>query len=204
MSLADCFLYHTSPEVLDEGNELYCASCKEHRAVTKVSRLHRKHLPRVLVLILKRFERRQVRSRGRMGFGNGFEAFFGTSAAGPPVNGVSMCTEKIDDLIDFPLDGLDLSAYCHRSDDDGDGDGDGDEGAERSRGCLYDLFAVCNHYGRAGFGHYTAFCREWLPDDTLSERWNCFDDDQVFPVSPAEVKSRSAYILYYRRRESSS
>ena len=25
---------------------------------------------------------------------------------------------------------------------------------------LYDLFAVCNHYGRAGFGHYTAMTRD--------------------------------------------
>ena len=27
---------------------------------------------------------------------------------------------------------------------------------------VYDLFAVCNHYGRMGYGHYTAFGRDWV------------------------------------------
>jgi hypothetical protein len=27
---------------------------------------------------------------------------------------------------------------------------------------LYDLFAVCNHFGRMGFGHYTAYARDWM------------------------------------------
>jgi hypothetical protein len=33
---------------------------------------------------------------------------------------------------------------------------------------VYDLFAVCNHYGRMGYGHYTAFGRDWVLSLLLS------------------------------------
>ena len=31
---------------------------------------------------------------------------------------------------------------------------------------MYDLFAVCNHIGRSGYGHYTAMARDWRYPDT--------------------------------------
>ena len=39
--------------------------------------------------------------------------------------------------------------------------GGGDSKENRAR-TLYDLFAVCNHFGRMGFGHYTAYARDWM------------------------------------------
>jgi ubiquitin carboxyl-terminal hydrolase 4/11/15 len=49
--------------------------------------------------------------------------------------------DKIDELIDFPVKGLDLS---------------GKVGYPEGKDLTYDLFAVDNHYGGLGGGHYTA------------------------------------------------
>ena len=85
---------------------------------------------------------------------------------------------------------------------------------------LYDLFAVCNHYGRMGCGHYTAMARDWdftakephtrthtqserekeTERDELCSQWFLFDDHKVRPISEDEVCTESAYILFYRRR----
>jgi hypothetical protein len=51
-------------------------------------------------------------------------------------------TDKIDKLIDFPLDGLDLSPYY-----------------SGTGSAIYDCYGVSNHYGSLSFGHYTAYCK---------------------------------------------
>ncbi len=61
---------------------------------------------------------------------------------------------------------------------------------------IYDLYAVDNHFGGLGGGHYTAFAKS--PADG---KWYEFDDSSVRPVAnPETVKSSSAYLLFYRRR----
>ena len=143
-------------------------------------------------------------------------------------------------------------------------------------GTIYDLFAVTNHYGRLGFGHYTSFARDWAgmyatssgdvstecetdrdeDDDRSSSKnnknsnssssssssnsrlcsggksdgdnsgnggavkdnntnrseqkdrpvgggqdiWYSYDDDDVARVQTKDVKTRAAYILFYRKR----
>ena len=63
----------------------------------------------------------------------------------------------------------------------------------------YDLFAVVNHYGRMGFGHYTAFATSW--DETgISNEWNVYDDSNVTAIDSTDIPSPAAYILFYRRR----
>lgn len=59
---------------------------------------------------------------------------------------------------------------------------------------MYDMFAVSNHFGGLGGGHYTAFCR--MDDGS----WQCFDDSHVSPVDESTVQSKSAYVLFFRRR----
>jgi ubiquitin carboxyl-terminal hydrolase 4/11/15 len=59
--------------------------------------------------------------------------------------------DKIDSLVDFPVEGLDLS---------------GKVGFPEGKDLTYDLFAVDNHYGGLGGGHYTAtaqnfFDKQW-------------------------------------------
>ncbi|RYG65782.1 hypothetical protein EON64_11200, partial [archaeon] len=87
--------------------------------------------------------------------------------------------------------------------------------------CVYDLFAVCNHYGQMGFGHYTAMCRDRYspnllnnavnmpldpaqlpipPPSGLHSQWWHFDDENVARIGPGDVRTSHAYILFYQRR----
>lgn len=43
---------------------------------------------------------------------------------------------------------------------------------------LYDLFAISNHFGSTGGGHYTAFCM-----NPISGEWYDFDDSSVTKLS---------------------
>ncbi len=89
---------------------------------------------------------------------------------------------KITSFIDFPLAGLDLTDMVSNY----------QEGQEP----VYDCYAVSNHYGNLGGGHYTAYI---LGDDGT---WCHYDDTRVTSnVSPTEVVSEAAYVLYYRRRD---
>jgi ubiquitin carboxyl-terminal hydrolase 4/11/15 len=59
--------------------------------------------------------------------------------------------DKIDDKVDFPVEGLDLT---------------GKVGFPEDKSLVYDLFAVDNHFGGLGGGHYTAtaqnfFDKQW-------------------------------------------
>ncbi|KAG4997667.1 hypothetical protein JHK85_029106 [Glycine max] len=62
---------------------------------------------------------------------------------------------------------------------------------------VYNLYAISNHYGGLGGGHYTAYCK--LIDDN---KWCHFDDSHVSPVTEAEIKSSAAYVLFYQRNRS--
>jgi hypothetical protein len=89
--------------------------------------------------------------------------------------------EKIDVLVDFPLR-LDLSTrVAHWAD------------CEKP---IYDCFAVSNHYGGLGGGHYSALARG---QDGV---WCYYDDGRVtVNVDQKEVVSAAAYVLYYRRSD---
>lgn len=90
-------------------------------------------------------------------------------------------SDKIDAVVDFPIEGLDISPYVS-SPHDGD--------------VLYDLIAVDNHYGGLGGGHYTASAKNFRDD-----QWYYFNDGRVTTISdPAEVITGAAYLLFYRKR----
>ena len=55
--------------------------------------------------------------------------------------------DKLDVRVDFPIEGLDLSSRVAMQE-------------EKSQ--IYDLFAVDNHYGGLGGGHYTAFAQNFI------------------------------------------
>ncbi|EEC16544.1 ubiquitin specific protease, putative, partial [Ixodes scapularis] len=103
----------------------------------------------------------------------------------------SIFRDKIDKMVDFPINGLDVSPYyCGPACESG--------GPQP----VYDLFAVINHHGGMLGGHYTAFGRCTDATDTrLSEvGWRLFDDSRVNAVSDARVATSAAYMLFYRRR----
>jgi ubiquitin carboxyl-terminal hydrolase 4/11/15 len=56
--------------------------------------------------------------------------------------------DKIDVLVDFPIEGLDLSDRVAMK--------------EEGKSAIYDLFAVDNHYGGLGGGHYTACAKNFV------------------------------------------
>ena len=109
--------------------------------------------------------------------------------------------DKLDTFVDFPLEGLDMTPHCadHAS-SNGDACGDFVESAVPAE---YDLFAVVNHFGRMGFGHYTAYARKW-DERGLSPEWFYFDDSKVDIAGDGRegrtVVTPAAYVLFYRRR----
>ncbi|ESW97058.1 hypothetical protein KL918_000669 [Ogataea parapolymorpha] len=91
-------------------------------------------------------------------------------------------SDKIDAVVEFPIEGLDMSKYVV--------DSTGEE-------MIYDLFAVDNHFGGLGGGHYTAYAKNFVDG-----KWYYFDDSRVSVVDPTESIRGSAYLLFYRKRSS--
>lgn len=76
------------------------------------------------------------------------------------------------------MEGLDLSRYVLESKFQSD----------PSQVPLYDCYAVSNHYGGLGGGHYTAFAQ--MPDD---KKWYLFDDSRVEDINPEGVSGTYIY-----------
>ncbi|KAE8356359.1 ubiquitin carboxyl-terminal hydrolase [Aspergillus coremiiformis] len=90
--------------------------------------------------------------------------------------------DKLDVLVDFPVEGLDMSGRV--------------ETPEEDKSLIYDLFAVDNHYGGLGGGHYTAYAKNFM-----TGQWNEYNDSSVSrPIDPQSVVTPAAYLLFYRRR----
>ncbi|BAT94878.1 hypothetical protein VIGAN_08152700 [Vigna angularis var. angularis] len=86
---------------------------------------------------------------------------------------------KLDTFVNFPIHNLDLTKYVKSKD---------------GQSYVYDLYAISNHYGGLGGGHYTAYCK--LIEDN---KWCHFDDSHVTTATEAEIKSSAAYVLFYQR-----
>lgn len=88
--------------------------------------------------------------------------------------------DKLDVMVDFPVSGLDLTGLVHSRDDPQP---------------LYDLFAVSNHFGGMGGGHYTAYAK-----NKTNQKWYNFDDSHVAETAESNLMSAYAYVLFYQRR----
>ncbi|XP_010455453.1 PREDICTED: ubiquitin carboxyl-terminal hydrolase 10 [Camelina sativa] len=86
---------------------------------------------------------------------------------------------KLDTLVNFPIHDLDLREYVKN---------------KNGESYVYELYAVSNHYGGLGGGHYTAYAK--LIDDN---KWYHFDDSHVSSANESEIKTSAAYVLFYRR-----
>ena len=169
-TLADCLECFCQPEQLDESDTWYCSKCKDH--VRAIKKLDLWYLPPVLVIHLKRFSYSRY-SR-----------------------------DKLDTHIDFPLEQLDLSGFISRSAHATSkkmklSNNNDTTALKQDEDPIYDLYAVSNHFGGMGGGHYTAFCQ--VPDD---QGWYDFDDSHVSEVGIGKVQSSAAYVLFYHRRGS--
>ena len=86
--------------------------------------------------------------------------------------------ERNDENIIFPINNLDMKEFIVGPD---------------KQHSIYDLFAVNQHYGGTGFGHYTAICKNF-------DNWYSYNDSSVHQTSESDIISSAAYILFYRRR----
>ena len=92
--------------------------------------------------------------------------------------------DKIDTLVDFPLNNLDMSPYVLPN-------------ASSGPAPIYDLYAVVNHFGGMGGGHYTAYTRH-----AEEGTWHLYDDSHCTPVeASAALNNSAAYVLFYKRRD---
>jgi len=87
---------------------------------------------------------------------------------------------KLNNLIDFPIDNLDLSRYIR---------------GYNPASYKYDLFGICNHMGGPMGGHYTAFVKN------AQNSWNHYNDRSVETINdPKTVITPLAYCLFYRKK----
>ena len=86
--------------------------------------------------------------------------------------------ERNDENIIFPINNLDMKEFIIGPDKDHS---------------VYDLFAISQHYGGTGFGHYTAVCKNF-------DTWYSYNDSSVHQTSVNDIISSAAYVLFYRRR----
>ena len=87
--------------------------------------------------------------------------------------------DKNDDEVDFPVNDMDLKNFVTGPDKD------------HSK---YDLFAVSQHYGGTGGGHYTAVCKN------IDGNWYSYNDSSVSSASASSAVTSAAYVLFYRRK----
>lgn len=171
ISLQDCLDEFTKEERLGEDDLWYCPRCKKHQQATKKFDLWK--APDILVVHLKRFSNSRA------------------------------LRDKIDAFIDFPIEGLDLSemvgerAVAKKLLAAGNGVDELGLGS-LDEPLVYDLFAVDEHMGGLGGGHYRAYA-----SNHLTGKWYHFDDSYVSPASAIDAVNANAYLLFYRRRTDS-
>lgn len=86
-------------------------------------------------------------------------------------------SQKINEIVVFPIKGLVIETL---------------ENGHSQK--IYDLYAVCNHFGGMGGGHYTAYIESM-------GKWYHMDDANTGQVPEEKVVSSAAYILFYKLRE---
>jgi len=92
--------------------------------------------------------------------------------------------KKSNRLVEFPLEDLRISEWLPKKKKNGEE-------------AVYDLFAIVNHFGHLGSGHYTAYAKH-QPEGV----WYNFDDTHLAPVKdPKDLISRAGYLLFYKRRD---
>jgi ubiquitin carboxyl-terminal hydrolase 8 len=88
--------------------------------------------------------------------------------------------QKLNSLINFPLENLDLSGYVR---------------GYNKESYIYDLYGICNHMGGVMGGHYTAFVKnsenQWL---------HCNDRNIDLVQNPSSIITPMAYCLFYRKK----
>lgn len=186
----------------------FCSKCtkthKEHRETEQVKVLNIWKLPPVLIIQMKRFKFAGIKNH------------------------------KLDNLVSFPVKGLDMSPFLAPV-----RNGSSNEPLETATSpttdasatitgqillddqtkipvslisrdeTKFDLYAVVNHSGQLGAGHFTAYvklspCGSSGNSDRGEKdfsKWFCFDDSKVYEVNESDIESNGAYLLFYVRKD---
>lgn len=185
ITLQDCLEEFTKEEQLGEDDLWYCPRCKKHQQATKKFDIWT--VPDILVVHLKRFSNSRV------------------------------LRDKIDAFVEFPVDGLDLESFCGEREVTkrlaAGGQPSGITLSDIDEPMVYDLYAVDEHLGGLGGGHYRAYAKVHQ-----TGKWYHFDDSYVNPaqatdavvscISPlnllethfGNMQNANAYLLFYKRR----
>lgn len=156
IQLSDCIEMFMEGEQLDERNAWYCPKCRRHVCALKMIALW--SAPDILILHLKRFTFDTCMTSG------------------------GMLRSKVDDKVEFPIEGLDLTKYIL---------GPVDPDAPP----VYNLFGVSEHVGpTANSGHYTATVR-----NSIDGQWYRCNDSHVGGSSGEASITGGAYVLFYQR-----
>ena len=148
--------YFSVEETLRGDDKWYCGKCKDHVNAQKRMEIYR--APEYLIIHLKRF----AHTRNTM---------FGA--------------RKLNDYIDFPIEGLDLTNYIVQNRNKND-----------STKVIYDLYAISNHFGSLSGGHYTAYAK-----NCVYKKWYDFDDSDISKISANHLVTKAAYVLFYKLRK---
>jgi ubiquitin C-terminal hydrolase len=154
VNIYDCLEAFKTEERLKKDNAWYCSVCKDHKEAYKKLDIYKP--PNVLIVQFNRFKVKTTNVV--MGF---------------------LHNKKNEQMIDFPIDNLDISRFV-MSEKDKDN-------------AKYELFAISQHYGSLSSGHYTAFCKN-------RGNWYSFDDSHVTKASQDDAVSSAAYLLFYRKK----
>lgn len=156
IQLRDCIEKFMEAEQLDERDAYYCPSCRRHVCALKLIALW--SVPDILIIHLKRF------------------TFDTCMLSG------GMLRSKIDNTVEFPIHGLDLTK---------DVLGPIDPEAPP----IYNLVGVSEHSGpTANSGHYTATVR-----NSANNLWYRCNDSHVGQTSGEASITGGAYLLFYQR-----
>ncbi|CAF1201753.1 unnamed protein product [Rotaria magnacalcarata] len=176
ISLADCFSLFTQSESLNYDDAWMCSHCRRKENGT-VKHLKIWTTPSVLIIHLKRFCQTKISN------------------------------SKLTYPVQFPLSNLNIKRFLSTNrnltgnDEDDENEIDDEqedsiENQDEKQYGLYDLFAVCNHRGSMSNGHYTAYCK-----NPITDKWFCYDDHLVSELDQSRVCTPDAYILFYKRRD---
>ena len=67
----------------------------------------------------------------------------------------------------------------------------------RNTGTKYELFAVCNHRGAIGGGHYYTYAKS-----PMDGKWRVYNDTKVYDIdSKKRIVTKNAYLLFYQRKD---
>ncbi len=177
MTLDDCIESFCKEELLTGDNQWYCSKCKKHVNATKKFDLWT--LPPILIVHLKRFKHHPPPMQSTRK--NSSASSISWMSRGNSYYPRSRVT-KLNHKVDFPLQdwrpSIALARTVHEP--------------------SYDLYAVSNHFGGFGSGHYTAYAMNRIDDE-----WYEFNDSNTRRITEREIEknSNAAYLLFYNLTE---